>query len=285
MKVLKILNCRGLSITNPKMPYKYIIIDDDPESLLQTKLVADGFQELCYVGSSYNATDGLDLVLECKPDIIFIEIDPKDCKSNLALHFIDCLYKYLSVMPIFVVTTRDKKLAYDSFQYGVREYLIKPIEPSTIVKFLLRLNKKIEKEGITNEIATFHHQQFPVVSSVSEVQSLRLCIKSYGDYRYIDAKDICFLKADNNSTDIHLNNGELITAFKTLKYFETVLSQPFARIHKSYIVNRNYISRIHSGNALCYIKNSNARIPYSKMYKANVDQIITDFANGNYLEI
>jgi hypothetical protein len=53
-------------------------------------------------------------------------------------------------------------------------------------------------------------------------QSLILCIKSYGDYRYIAAKDICYLHADNNSTDIHLNTGE-ITAFKTLKHFEGVI--------------------------------------------------------------
>jgi hypothetical protein len=32
--------------------------------------------------------------------------------------------------------------------------------------------------------------------------------------------------ADNNSTDIHLNGGEMITAFKTLKHFEGVLSYP-----------------------------------------------------------
>jgi DNA-binding LytR/AlgR family response regulator len=44
----------------------------------------------------------------------------------------------------------------------------------------------------------------------------------YGDYRYIDARDICYLQADNNSTDIHLNNGEMVTAFKTLKHFEGV---------------------------------------------------------------
>jgi DNA-binding LytR/AlgR family response regulator len=58
------------------------------------------------------------------------------------------------------------------------------------------------------------------------------CASTYGDHRYIDAKDICFLQADNNSTDIHLNNGEMITGFKKLKYFEAVLSYPFIRIHK-----------------------------------------------------
>jgi DNA-binding LytR/AlgR family response regulator len=65
-------------------------------------------------------------------------------------------------------------------------------------------------------------------------------------------RDICYLQADNNSTDIHLNNGEMVTAFKTLKHFEGALLFPFVRIHNSYIVN-SYISRIHR-NAVCYIK-------------------------------
>jgi DNA-binding LytR/AlgR family response regulator len=52
------------------------------------------------------------------------------------------------------------------------------------------------------------------------IEEARVCIKSYGDHRYIDARDICYLQADNNSTDIHLNGGEMITAFKTLKHFE-----------------------------------------------------------------
>ena len=268
------------------MPYKYIIIDDDPESLLQSKLVADGFEELSYEGSALNAADGLDLVLECKPHIVFLEINPKEPTSSLGLHFIDCLYKYLEVVPIIVVTTQDKNLAYDSFQYGVKEYLLKPVASHAIVKFLLRLAKDAESTFLSSAVLQDQKEQtiiLPVINN--EADSLRLCIKSYGDYRYFDAKDICFLKADNNSTDIHLNNGEVITAFKTLKYFETVLSAPFSRIHKSYIVNRNYISRIHNGNSLCYIKNFNTRLPYSKMYKANVDQIIADFANGNYLEV
>jgi DNA-binding LytR/AlgR family response regulator len=77
----------------------------------------------------------------------------------------------------------------------------------------------------------------------------------------------------------------MVTAFKTLKHFEGILSSPFTRIHNSYIVNRNYISRIHTGNAVCYIKNTTTKIPFSKSYKENVDAIISEFANGNYLEI
>ena len=110
-------------------------------------------------------------------------------------------------------------------------------------------------------------------------------MKSYGDYRYIDADEICYLQADNNSTDIHLNTGEMITAFKTLKHFEGVLQAPFIRIHNSYIVNTKYIGRIHTGNSVCHLKNSTVKLPFSKSYKDKIDLIINQIASGNYLEI
>ena len=121
--------------------------------------------------------------------------------------------------------------------------------------------------------------------SKQEDKALVICVKSYGDYRYIDAKDICYLQADNNSTDIHLNTGEMITAFKTLKHFEGVLNYPFVRIHNSYILNIDYVSRIHTGNAVCHIKNTTTKLPFSKSYKENIDAIIASIASGNYIEI
>jgi DNA-binding LytR/AlgR family response regulator len=121
--------------------------------------------------------------------------------------------------------------------------------------------------------------------ALKEDKPLIICVKSYGDYRFIEAKDICYLQADNNSTDIHLFNGEMITAFKTLKHFENVLSFPFIRIHNSYIVNIDYVSRIHTGNSVCYIKNTTTKLPFSKSYKENVDAIINSITKGNYLEI
>lgn len=111
-----------------------------------------------------------------------------------------------------------------------------------------------------------------------------ICIKSYGDYRFLELDTIAFLKADNNSTDITLHNNEQVTAFKTLKYFEEHLPDNFFRIHNSYIVNKNFISRIHTGNSLCYIKNSKHQIPFSKSYKDQIEQIISHLAGSDFKE-
>ncbi|WP_264535473.1 LytR/AlgR family response regulator transcription factor [Flavobacterium sp. N1736] len=266
--------------------YSYIIIDDDNESILKTKTIADGFSELTFVASATNYQDGLDLTLQHKPSFVFLEIDPINAISNLSLSLINELYRYLSDIPKVIITTSKKELAFEAIQHGVFDYVLKPLLTIDLLKIILKLDRiTIETDSvqIKNKIKA---SLIPPAQTIQIVEKpLVLCIKSYGDYRYIATPDICYLQADNNSTDIYLNSGEMVTAFKTLKHFEQVLSHPFVRIHNSYIVNQNYISRIHNGHSVCYIKNSSKKIPFSKTYKSNVDIIINDFSAGNYLEV
>lgn len=334
------------------MNYSYIIIDDNQQNVSETKAIADGFSELVFIASANSYAEGLNLILEHSPKLVFLEIDPTNKDSNLSLTLINELYRYLKVIPKIIITTSKKDLAFEAIQYEVADYLLKPVQRIDLIKSILKLKKLTGEEEnfvtptlvvdkkpslavepksidpafieISNEEQNLDEKIEPEVSEISNEeqtieepfesdeqensdfeeslvepklmqsqqqaisaidQPLVICIKSYGDYRYIDASDICYFQADNNSTDIHLNNGEMVTAFKTLKHFEGILTYPFIRIHNSYILNRNYISRIHTGNAVCYIKNSTTKIPFSKSYKTNVDLVISEFANGNYLEI
>lgn len=264
--------------------YSYIIIDDDNESILKTKTIADGFSELTFIASATTYQDGLNLTLEHQPSFVFLEIDPINTLSNLSLSLISELYRYLSVIPKIIITTSKKELAFEAIQHGVFDYVLKPLMSIDLLKIILKLDRvtlETDSLKIKNEIKAAAMPVLPVKID----EPLVLCIKSYGDYRYIATDDICYFQADNNSTDIYLNSGEMVTAFKTLKHFEFVLSHPFVRIHNSYIINQNYISRIHSGHSVCYIKNSPKKIPFSKTYKSNVDLIIANFSAGNYLEV
>lgn len=170
-------------------------------------------------------------------------------------------------------------------QEQTEETPLEILDENELVEFVDE--ETLEKEVIDDEIIiqTIEKQE-PEKIIIQKEQSLIICIKSYGDYRYIDSNDILYFEADNNSTDIHLNNGEMVTAFKTMKHFESVLPQThFLRIHNSYIININQVARIHTGNTVCYIKNSTIKLPFSKSYKENVDLIIARIASGNYLEI
>lgn len=320
------------------MRHSFIIIDDETESILKTLSVAARFQSLHFVGSANSYEEGVNLILEHQPTLVFLEINPIKKESNLSLQLISELYRYLDVVPKIIVTSTDRSFAYDAIKHGAFDYLAKPIAANEVRKLVMLYekslanstkgaNKEVSEVTAENqiifipsepsavapgkaiqeteledrselvsavideeEIPTSDSQEttkaFPVeVDKSKEDKPLIICVKSYGDYRFIEAKDICYLQADNNSTDIHLFNGEMITAFKTLKHFENVLSFPFIRIHNSYIVNIDYVSRIHTGNSVCYIKNTTTKLPFSKSYKENVDAIINSITKGNYLEI
>lgn len=320
------------------MKHTYIIIDDDQESVLNTQAIAERFRNLVYIASANTYDDGVNLILEHQPSLVFLEIDPAEKKSNLSLALINELYRYLRVVPKIIITTKTKTLAYEALQYEVIDYLLKPLDINQFRKAILKLDRattaiptNVSKEAIaTYEVldeTMIEEENIPVAVkedretedretgqndgeerdaeegdedtvtvrtanadlnpiAFQKPQSLIICVKSYGDYRYIDSNDVLYFEADNNSTDIHLSNGEMITAFKTLKHFETVLPNThFLRIHNSYMINIAQVSRIHTGNTVCYIKNSTTKLPFSKSYKENVDLIIARIAAGNYLEI
>lgn len=303
------------------MKHHYIVIDDDYNSVVKTRSVAAGFQNLHFVASAANYDDGLDLILEHQPDIVFLEISPAKAHSKLSLHLISELHRYLKKIPKIIVTSKDNELAIEALRYEVLDYFVKPFQAKDLRRTLLRFEKSLDVAQPENAVAHIVTEttveapiiELPIVLEEAEVvqaavepmeilpapeeeiplvsggkledKPLVICVKSYGDYRFIEANDICYLQADNNSTDIHLNNGEMITAFKTLKHFEHVLNAPFVRIHNSYIVNIDYVSRIHTGNSVCYIKNTTTKLPFSKSYKENVDAILNNISNGNYLEI
>ena len=301
-----------------EMSHTFIIIDDSQDDVTKTQAIAERFRNLSYLASANNYDDGVNLILEHQPHLVFLEIDPSDKKSNLSLRLINELYRYLKTVPKIIITTSKKELAYDALQYEVIDYLLKPININDFRKAILKFDRVIQSDlphmEVKNPVATYEVLDETEVEALKadevdenindiEVkitpttldkptviqqkdQSLVICVKSYGDYRYIESEDVLYFEADNNSTDIHLNNGEMITAFKTLKHFETVLpSHQFLRIHNSYIINVNQVSRIHTGNTVCYIKNSTTKLPFSKSYKENVDLIISRIAAGNYLEI
>lgn len=322
----------------------FIIIDDNQNNVLKTKAVAESFQGLEFVASAANYDEGLDCVLEYKPDIVFLGIDSNNKTSDISLRLINEWYRFLPQIPRVIVTALNENLAYEAIKYGVFDYLVQPIQQKDIRKTLARLNRdlnsdasltsnilfeekviqqiidapeenyseeveivvpqnkteinedipeKIEDEAISAEnkpvkssISTNEaNQEVTFTNGNSPTKPLIICVKSYGDYRYINARDICYLQADNNSTDIHLSSGEMITAFKTLKHFEGVMKHPFVRIHNSYIVNIDFVSRIHTGNAVCHIRDTTTKLPFSKSYKENIDAIIATIASGNYLEI
>jgi DNA-binding LytR/AlgR family response regulator len=207
----------------------------------------EDYPAFCSIGSSSNYEEAMNTILKRKPDIVFLNLD--NVLDN-AFQFVTELNTYLETLPKFVGISKTQALAYQAIKHNFIDYLIRPVLELDLRKLVLKFQKQ-------NAVSC----------------NKMLCLKSYNDYQYINIDEIMFLKADNNTTDFYINDGKVISAYKTLKIFENSLPKNFLRIHKSYIVNKDFISRINYSKFKCTVDRTSHKIPFTKTYIHNIEFI------------
>ncbi|WP_019669498.1 LytR/AlgR family response regulator transcription factor [Eudoraea adriatica] len=228
------------------MEYSYTIIDSDATSNLQLQHYLEDYGDFVCSGEARNCSDGLNAILKYTPDVVFINLNDKAFEY---FQMVTELYQYVKNIPILIGISRSKEYAYNAIKNNFFDYWLMPYNEFDIRKTLLRLKKQLPKEDVSHT----------------------LCLKSYNDYQYLDTDEILYLKADNNATDFIMKDGNIVSAYKTLKSFENRLPANFIRIHQSYILNTNFVSGINYGKSLCFLKVSKTKLPFTKTYKENIE--------------
>ena len=231
------------------MEYTYNIIDSDAASKLQLQLYLEEYEDLVCAGVETTASTGLNSILKYNPDLVLINLGEDGMDY---FQMVTELNQYMQTLPIIIGYAKTKQYAYNAIKSGFFDYWILPHNEFDVRKTILRLRKLYPKQDTPSTI----------------------CLKSYKDYRYLDTKNILYLKSDNNTTDFYMKDGTVISAFKTLKSFEDKLPKDFIRVHQSYILNSRYVSRINYGKSICSLnQGEEEELPFSKTYKDKVDQL------------
>jgi len=232
----------------------YFIIESDRSVVNQILKNFENFPEFDCIGVSTDYSESIEIILKEMPNLVFLNID-ETITNPFAI--IKEISSYLNNTPEFIAISNSKEKAYKAIKNDFFDYLIIPLSEFEIRKSTLRFKKKY-----------------------TTIDKRTICLKSYRDYQYLKTNEILFLKADNNTTDFHMKDGKTICAFKTLKTFEHMLPNNFLRIHKSYMVNIDYVSRINFGKFKCTIKKDNQKIPFTKTYFHNVDLLLKELSES-----
>jgi DNA-binding LytR/AlgR family response regulator len=231
------------------MQFSFVLIDDSENSTATLEAIKNYEAFLC-VAICNSKAEGINKILELKPNIVFLSIGNTLISQSHSFSLLSELHEYLVDLPTIIVLSTTKEAAYEAYQRGVSGFLVQPIDEIDLQKCLMRYQKT--------------HKSL----------AAKISIKSNGDYHFINPNDIIYLKADSNTTDFYLKNGKVISAFKTLKHFEQQLPFYFFRIHHSYLINIEYVSRINLGKCNCYLDNNEIVLPFSRTYKDNIDAIL-----------
>lgn len=182
------------------MRFPFLIIDD---SNTVTKEILDFFENFpnyfC-AGVVKDTQTAINQIIKIKPQLVFVRIQVKSDEAALFFKTISELFQYMETMPYFIALSSSPDYALDAIQSGFSDYIILPLQLHQLGKSLFKFEKR-NPPSVTTSI----------------------CIKSYSDYQFVSLQDVTYLKADNNTTDIQMENGKTVNAYKTLKHFENTL--------------------------------------------------------------
>ncbi|MFY0603842.1 MAG: response regulator transcription factor [Flavobacteriaceae bacterium] len=183
-------------------------------------------------GEASHIDEAYALIQKHELDLVFLDVEMPFGNA------FDLLEKVENKTFETVFVTAYDHYAIEALNSHASYYLLKPISIDELIKAVNHVTEIKEKE---NDLE--HKILKPNINSAQG----KITIPQQDGFEVLDVNDIVFCKADDNYTEIHLANSKKLVS-KTLKYFEEALREyAFARIHKSYLVNINAITKYKKG--------------------------------------
>lgn len=239
------------------MKLNAIIVEDEETSreILRNYLIKY-CPNVTVLGEAANVDDALILIRNNSLDLVFLDVE---MPYGNAFDLLDKVGDR-SFETVFV--TAYDHYAIEALNAHASYYLMKPISIDELIKAVdYVVEIKTKENALQDEVL------IPKTSNVNG----RITIPQQDGFEILETADIMYCKADDNYTEIYLNNNKKKLVSKTLKYFEEALmDSSFARVHKSYLVNVNEVVKYKKGKGGSVVLSNGKEIMVSASKKANL---------------
>ncbi|PUZ24537.1 two component transcriptional regulator, LytTR family [Chitinophaga costaii] len=232
---------------------KAIIIDDEPLARAVVKEYLASYTQITLLQECGDGFEGLKAIQQHQPDLLFLDVQMPKINGFEMLELVEHL-------PSVIFTTAFEEHAIRAFEVNAVDYLLKPFSKE-------RFDKALQKWiGTSESVRNLATAQVIAVAGTSPLQSNRIVVKLNGKIKIIPVQDVYYLEAADDYVKVVTEEGAFLKN-KTMSFFEQLLDMAqFARVHRSYILNVNQVTRIEpyeKENHLAILK-SGAKIPVSK---------------------
>ena len=216
---------------------KALIIDDEAAAANVLQLMLERhIPEITSMRIATKIPDAVDLIRNFKPDIVFQDIVMPEKNGFEFLRELDKI-----------------------------DYLLKPINAEelrgAVDRFLEKRNQRRHTDSLLKNLLTNLGQK--------NETGFRLAVPTVNGALFFSPADIIRLEGDGNYTQFHLAGGKKYLSSKTMKeYEEILLMNGFVRIHKSHLVNKDFIENYLNEGAV--VLSDKTALPISRQRKQGV---------------
>ena len=250
------------------------ILADDELTLLEhlRQALTELWPELEIVATASNGKSAVDLIMQHKPDIAFLDIRmPSLTGLEVAARVADrCA---------FIFVTAYDNYAIEAFEANAVDYLLKPYSRERLQKTVERLKQKQLPDAQSFASPT------EIIELLSNLQrnkssgnpSMHWIRSSLGEDTFlIHVNDVLYLESDTKYTNVVSKEGSFPIRLSLSELEQKLDKEKFQRIHRNAIVNLHAIDRIKrliDGRYTVYIKDHDKELTVSRSYAANFKQM------------
>jgi len=241
------------------MTIRSIIVDDEP---VARDVLSGYLSRYCpvieLVGQAQHIREAVPLIREQKPQLVFLDVEmPYGNAFDILEACQDEKFE-----TIFITAYSEYSLR--ALNQSAAYYILKPIDITELVRAVNKVQESILRSD------EFDRNRILLQNLSRKPDMQQVVLPTLHGFDIIKTETILRMQAKDNFTEISLDDGSRKLVCKLLKYFDEILELPFIRVHRSYIVNLNFVKSYTKGNGGYLTMTDGTEVEVSASYKENL---------------
>ncbi|WP_339226201.1 LytTR family DNA-binding domain-containing protein [Oceanobacillus sp. FSL K6-2867] len=203
---------------------RVLIVDDEPYNRKELKHLLSDFPQVNLIEEAESGEAAIMKTIQHQPDVVFLDVEMPKMNGMETAKAI----KGLKKPPLIVFATAYPQFAAEAFRYDAVDYLLKPYDEEQLQETIERLEKNLK----------------PATDTDTAKLTGKLAVEAEGDIFYVEPEDILYMSRSDKRTKLITKNGEFETKIALKDLENRLLAYGFFRIHKSFLINLEYVSRL-----------------------------------------
>jgi two-component system LytT family response regulator len=233
-----------------------LIVDDEQLARELLREYAEQTPELSVIGEASKGKDAVEMIDTMKPDLIFLDVQMPGMTGFDVLDEIEH-------DPFVIFTTAYDQYAIKAFEKNAIDYLLKPLDQErfklAIERAVTRMN--LEQNNVGELLRSMKTDNKTSYDSHIFVQKSEKLLN-------LAVEEIMFLEASGDYTILTTKNDQFVSSSGIGKLEEILNPDAFIRVHRSTIININFLKEIekHFNGGMIVKMQTGKSFPVSRTY-------------------
>jgi two-component system LytT family response regulator len=218
------------------MPYRALIIDDEPPARLRIRSLLSEDRDVEVVGEAEDGPSAVEAIEKYNPDIVFLDVQMPELDG---FGVIEAVGPQKMPCPVFV--TAYARHALKAFDVNAVDYILKPFDADRFRKALAKAKHRV---GEARHASTERLEHLLEDVRQKGEYPERILVKIGAGQQLVKVSDIRWIEAEDNHIRLHLAQGSHLIRHTLRDFLKRLDPDQFRQIHRSTIVNMAHIREL-----------------------------------------